>query len=327
MFGFYGHFCLRILGFYQQTKMSLTYASRAKNIRNSTHVNLDSIGNSEMQQVVGQVEQLRMKLLERTAEFQRLKGMHSNSSQESKLLKAQLLKLTEENNIERNELENKINKFTNQNNNNNELKQQYEELQDSVDQHRKIVTEQKQEISRLNVEKESVTKEAELLRKALNSVKDDANRIRNQRDTAAKRLTDESRRIQNIVSTWDKQKAQMTSHILELENELQAVQQQQESGTSKNGKATSEADLLLIQELKAQNDTLKSKIDLHKEIIHAQKEELFQEKNEKVNTIDILQKAALDVKALKNALDTERLKVETQVKERNGKSFKKNERF
>ena len=58
------------------------------------------------------------------------------------------------------------------------------------------------------------------------------------------------------------------------------------------------------------------------EIIHAQKEELFQEKNEKVNTIDILQKAALDVKALKNALDTERLKVETQVKERNGKSFK-----
>ena len=313
--------------FYQQTKMSLMYASRAKNIRNSTHVNLDSIGNSEMQQVVGQVEQLRMKLLERTAEFQRLKGMHSNSSQESKLLKAQLLKLTEENNIERNELENKINKFTNQNNNNNELKQQYEELQDSVDQHRKIVTEQKQEISRLNVEKESVTKEAELLRKALNSVKDDANRIRNQRDTAAKRLTDESRRIQNIVSTWDKQKSQMTSHILELENELQTVQQQQESGTSKNGKATSEADLLLIQELKAQNDTLKSKIDLHKEIIHAQKEELFQEKNEKVNTIDILQKAALDVKALKNALDTERLKVETQVKERNGKSFKKDERF
>ena len=55
--------------FYQQTKMSLMYASRAKNIRNQTHVNLDSIGNSEMQQVVGQVEQLRMKLLERTAEF------------------------------------------------------------------------------------------------------------------------------------------------------------------------------------------------------------------------------------------------------------------
>ena len=63
------------VAFYQQTKMSLMYASRAKNIRNQTHINTDSIGNSEMQQVVGQVEQLRMKLLERTGTCVVLVGM------------------------------------------------------------------------------------------------------------------------------------------------------------------------------------------------------------------------------------------------------------
>ena len=89
------------VAFYQQTKMSLMYASRAKNIRNQTHINTDMIGNSEMQQVVGQVEQLRTKLLERKAEFQRLKSVESRSAVESRELRERLANLQQENDKER----------------------------------------------------------------------------------------------------------------------------------------------------------------------------------------------------------------------------------
>ena len=41
--------------FFQQTKMSLMYASRAKKIQNSTKINVDSIGTSEMQQIATHV--------------------------------------------------------------------------------------------------------------------------------------------------------------------------------------------------------------------------------------------------------------------------------
>ena len=62
--------------FFQQTKMSLLYASRAKKIQNSTKINFDSVGTSEMQKIASDVDELKMRLLERTTEFNRIRSLH-----------------------------------------------------------------------------------------------------------------------------------------------------------------------------------------------------------------------------------------------------------
>ena len=142
--------------------MSLMYASRAKNIRNRTHVNTDAIGDSEMQQVVGQVEQLRMKLLERTAEFQRLRGMQSQSTQESKALRAQLARLQRDNDREKHELERCMKEvITNQEGDLAVQRQAYQSLESSVQEHARVVSQQKAQIAKLHSQVQEVGDEAQ----------------------------------------------------------------------------------------------------------------------------------------------------------------------
>ena len=183
----------------------------------------------------------------------------------------------------------------------------YEELQTSVNHHKVTVSQQRQEISRLKGAHKDVVNESSLLRKALESAKEDAIRIRSQRDAAAKRLTAESRRIQSIVSSWDKQKEQMNQHIKTLERGLKQ---------SETNGGNSEETVQKLKEKDAKIDTLTSKLDLEREIAQNANQRAAGLEKDHTNVVSILQQAASDVKALKEALKIEREKVEGQAKDR-----------
>ena len=205
--------------FYQQSKISLMYASRAKNISNSTRVNTDAVGASSMQQLSSQVEILRAKLMERTAEFQRLRGLQ-RSSHESKDLKEKLASMAKQNQRERDQLESYLTDvIMNREGKLEKQRKAYEELQESVSEHRDIVAAQRQEITSLRSAVEEGEGEANQLRLALQHAQSDVQRVRNQRDAAGRRLAQESERIRAIVEEWDKQKTELKTRIHELEKE------------------------------------------------------------------------------------------------------------
>jgi chromosome segregation ATPase len=93
--------------YYQQTAVTLMYASRAKSIKNNSHVNRSAIdiGDSGIQRVARKIERLRHRLDDRSDEFDRLRNLHLRDSSEIEELKARLQQLRDANEIEKKELE------------------------------------------------------------------------------------------------------------------------------------------------------------------------------------------------------------------------------
>lgn len=94
--------------YYQQTYISLLYASRAKKIQNRTVVNRNVIGDTGIHAVTGEIERLKHRLDERTLEFDRLRLLHQKEHSENSSLKAKLMELSNANNSEKIQLENQL---------------------------------------------------------------------------------------------------------------------------------------------------------------------------------------------------------------------------
>ena len=206
--------------FYQQTKTSLMYSSRAKKIENSTKINIDSIGASEMQKVASQVDELKTRLLERTTEFNRIRSLHVRSAKESFELKQRVQEMARQNELEKQELQRRLNEvISNKEEQSYQLKD-FEELQAHVNEYENTVIKQRQEISSLKKAVNHHGNEVQQLRVALQASQANTNRMRQQRDQATQRLEDESSRIRTIVNDWGSQKEAMKQKILQLEHEL-----------------------------------------------------------------------------------------------------------
>jgi hypothetical protein len=93
---------------YQQTIVSLMYASRAKKVKNRSSVNRNVMGDTGIQTVNTEIERLRSRLDERSLEFDRLRSMHLQDVQEKTELKSRLSQLSAMNEAERTELEAKM---------------------------------------------------------------------------------------------------------------------------------------------------------------------------------------------------------------------------
>ena len=93
---------------HSQSMMSLMYASRAKNIRNVTKVNRDTVGGSSIHQVSEEIELLRARLVERTEEFDRLRDLHSTDTLENQKLRVRLEEIGRVNESEKAEVEMKV---------------------------------------------------------------------------------------------------------------------------------------------------------------------------------------------------------------------------
>jgi len=91
--------------FYQQTRVSLMYASRAKNIKNRSVVNRNVIGDTGIHAVTTEIERLRGRLDERTSEFERLRALQMQDASENLHLKKRLQELNAANESEKKQLE------------------------------------------------------------------------------------------------------------------------------------------------------------------------------------------------------------------------------
>ena len=91
--------------YYQQTVVSLMYASRAKKVRNRSLVNRDVIGDTGIHAVSTEIERLKSRLDARTHEFEQLQLAQMKESKENSLLKAKLQSLNAMNEAEKGQLE------------------------------------------------------------------------------------------------------------------------------------------------------------------------------------------------------------------------------
>ena len=286
--------------FFQQTKTSLMYSSRAKKIENSTKINVDSTGASEMQKVASQVDELKVRLLERTTEFNRIRSLHVRSTKESTELKQRVREMARQNELEKQELQRKLNQVISNREEHTKELGHFEELQANVEEYQETVMLQRQEISQLKKTVEGREDEAQNLRIALQASQADSKRMRSQRDAAAKRLGDESDRIRQVVDEWQHQKKAMKSQILQLESEVQDARANEERvGVIKNEYANA------LREM----DDVKEKL-MREKILTEQKA------LEKSKAQSLVNELSTEVKQLKNELSNERKLKESNRRER-----------
>jgi len=91
--------------YYQQTAVTLMYASRAKKIKNRSLVNRNIIGDTGIHAVTKEIERLRARLDERSSEFEMLRHTQLKDASENEALKERLRQLKEANEREKKELE------------------------------------------------------------------------------------------------------------------------------------------------------------------------------------------------------------------------------
>ena len=94
--------------FYRQTRMSLMYAARAKNIRNKVAVNVDvdsGTGESTVGLLYTKIQTLESRLLQRAEEFEVISSHQVNSVKENMELKCKIADLVATNISEKQKLE------------------------------------------------------------------------------------------------------------------------------------------------------------------------------------------------------------------------------
>lgn len=78
------------MAYYQQSMISLMYASRAKNIRNRAVLNKETVGDAAISQWSEEIDRLRSRLDQRATEFDELLERQTHESQENKALRYRL---------------------------------------------------------------------------------------------------------------------------------------------------------------------------------------------------------------------------------------------
>lgn len=90
--------------YYQQTAVTLMYASRAKKIRNRSLVNTNVIGDTGIHAVGHEIERLKTRLQDRSVEFEHLRNTQLKDANENNALKARFQQLKETNEEEKKQL-------------------------------------------------------------------------------------------------------------------------------------------------------------------------------------------------------------------------------
>ena len=91
--------------YYQQTAITLMYASRAKKIKNHSLINRNILGDTGIHAVTKEIDRLKERLDERTVEFDKLRKLQKIDSEENFLMKRRLEEMKAANELEKNQLE------------------------------------------------------------------------------------------------------------------------------------------------------------------------------------------------------------------------------
>jgi len=94
--------------YFQQTDISLMYASRAKKVRNRSLVNRNVIGDTGIHTVNSEIERLKKSLEDRSLEFDKLRLVQMRDAKENSTLRNRLQELNETIEMERKQLENQV---------------------------------------------------------------------------------------------------------------------------------------------------------------------------------------------------------------------------
>ncbi|CAM9449629.1 unnamed protein product, partial [Ectocarpus sp. 13 AM-2016] len=205
---------------FQQTMMSLRYAGRARDIKNVPHRVLEEGGGgggagrgggggsgTSLRGTVDEIENLRTKLVETTAEFERLRGATATGESEKKALRDQLKALAEKNRCEKERMDELLEGVIHSQR--GELEKRKAEF-DTMDSHAETIEKQKEKIRDLQTEREAAASaastaidQAQELKQALeraekvsSELRDEASRLRAkgellriERDSSSARVT------------------------------------------------------------------------------------------------------------------------------------------
>lgn len=94
--------------YYQQTLISLMYATRAKKVRNRSLVNRNIIGDTGIHAITSEIERLKNSIQERALEFESLKTMQLRDARENNVLKKRLEEMSRLNDEEKKKLESQL---------------------------------------------------------------------------------------------------------------------------------------------------------------------------------------------------------------------------
>lgn len=139
--------------------MSLMYGQRAKKIKNITSINKDISGDSDLQQLYTEIEELRQRLIIRTKEFEMIKQQGATTVEENKQLKAKLELLSAINRKEISELESQMKEVIHSHNSELvEMTYKYASLQAGLEEYQKQIRDLKIELVHKEDEKEDLLK-------------------------------------------------------------------------------------------------------------------------------------------------------------------------
>jgi hypothetical protein len=185
--------------YYQQSAVTLMYASRAKKVRNRSLINHNVIGDTGIHAVTREIERLRSRLDERSKEFERLCHVQMKDAKENMALKARLQELTNANEAEKKQLEKQMSHIV------------HSQAGQLVVQREKFTQLQKSLQDELLISQERIAeqeKEIKFLKKALDETTE-----------AQKQPVEQLERMKKVVEAWQSQ-AQTTQQEL-----VSAVQQ------------------------------------------------------------------------------------------------------
>lgn len=191
--------------YYQQTSISLMYASRAKKVRNRSLVNRNIIGDTGIHAVTSEIERLKSRLDDRATEFERLRRAHMQDANENVALKERLQELHIANDKEKKQLESQMKHVI------------HSQAGQLVTQRQKIATLQNELQNELALSQNRIAeqeREIKWLKKALD-----------ESALAIRQPVDQMERMQKVLDAWQsqakgsqKELAAATAHSEELES-------------------------------------------------------------------------------------------------------------
>lgn len=197
--------------YYQQTSISLLYASRAKKIQNKISINRNVIGDTGIHAVTGEIERLKKRLDDRTAEFDRLKMLHMRENSENATLKSKLTELNAINDQEKKQLEQQMGQII------------HSQLGQLEVQKRKIVSLQDSLQQELAVSQNVIAEQDREIKWLKGALEDTSVEVKNQ-------STEQLQRMQRVVDAWQTQAtnsqqelASANKKIEELRNKVNAL--------------------------------------------------------------------------------------------------------
>lgn len=281
--------------YYQQTAVTLMYASRAKKIRNRSLVNRNVIGDTGIHAVTHEIERLKTRLQDRSVEFEHLRNTQLKDANENNALKARFQHLKDTNEEERKQLEIQMSQIIY-----NQAGQQV--LREDLEVSQGKMREQQREISMLK----SFLEQTKLTL-----------------STQEQLPVEQMERMQSVLDGWQAQ-------AMSTQQELETVLRQAESLRVSNEALSSEVKDMKCnmcegeKQFKISNEELREKLAQNKEYFS----DLSQEKDQlqhlldashietegtRVQSLESLQRAEGKIRDLESDKATILLKLETTI--------------